>query len=296
MALLYTDVGGTSLTDLQRGIHKALEEKHQTLLAIPARLTNAGTVSYSYELSGGSASFHGENDTLTESAVKPTTITRNLEILSSMFDIGKKTVDLYSNVDDQFIAQVRSGAGVCGRKLADAIINGDGTNNTPFGLNNLATQTFAVSGALTRAHLDRTLDQYTFTGGNWAFIGNAAMATKFRDVTVAANGTSYETLAGVSLNAPMYRNIPFLISQACATNGNSHSNLYLVNMDVEEGFSVVYGVSKADNSVIGNEGPFSVLDMGYQGKKLLKTYALSTYVATMLRTPQALVKVTNINV
>jgi hypothetical protein len=300
MALISVEVDGMAVSAVQAGMVEGMEAKNQLLAATPARIVPGPSVTFSYSLSGGSSSFHGEEDALTAGRVKPKVITRELQILSTPFSLSNKTRDLYSSPTDQLQAQIKGNLGSHSRKLAGSLITGDGTGYNPFGFAGLITAgegiTASTVGTLTRAGLDRILDTYTFDHGNWAFVGNADVASKFRDVTTAVGGTTYETLAGTALNAPTYRGIPFLVDSAC-TSVSGASDAFLVNLDWEEGFGLAYGVMNADDNIIGNEGPFAVIDMGYaDGVKLVKSWVLSCYVQTVLRSKQALIKLPGVSV
>jgi hypothetical protein len=300
MALLSTDVAGQTLPDLQLGLINALEEQHQFLRACPTWVSDKLTIQYTYTLSGGNAVFHAEDGTLTGSVVKYQTITRDLECFSAVFPISDKAIEQGSSFESVMMNQVIAQMNEMANKLGDAVINDDGTSNTIFGLDALASQVANISGNLTRAGLDKLLDVYTFGNTDrWAFVGNANLATKFRDVTVAAGGTTYETLAGTQLNAPTYRGVPFLIDQSVATvttSAGSTSDMFLVKLGKEDGFSIAYGMPKGDNLIPGGPGPFAVKLIGSEGISLVKNYALTTYVVTQLRSPKALVKAPGINV
>jgi hypothetical protein len=287
MARSLAELANTTNDELFAGIVDSLLKIDEVTAALVANagVTDRPTIKYNRLASVPTPVYADCSTTFTSQAISGSAVSVDLLTLAVQFNVCDIGQNLYSSYTDVVASELQGALKGMSEKLGtDAVGNGNGSSAI-YGLNSVATNSFAIAGgSVDVGDLDRLIDEVKDKSDRCFFVGAPATVRKVvAELRAESGGMDYQTLAGTAFRTPAYMGYN-LLKHEDVTSGA----LYFVNPDT--GYKLYFG-EKADQNVANI---FGLQELGHSQTKMEKLWRLYAHIAGVSVNPQGIAELTGI--
>lgn len=284
MARSLTELKNTTQDDLFAGFIDTLLKTDELTAALIANagVTDRPSLKFNRLASVPTPVYADCDTTFTSQQISGGPVTVDLLTMAVQFNVCQVGQNLYSSYTDVVASEVEGALkGMSHKILAGAIGSGNGSSAI-YGIDSLATNTFAKAGAsVDVGDLDRLIDEVKDKNDRCFFVGAPATVRAVLAEVRSEASMQYQELAGTTLRTPSYMGYNMLKAEGATAN-----SLYFVNPD--SGYKLWFG--NTEDTPIG--GIFALQDLGNSQTKLEKLWRIYCHIAGVSLNPLGIAELT----